>query len=628
MSSWCLFTAAIIGIGVLACGEADQTDAEEGLPPAAPETTLYVDDDAAAGGDGSQERPFQTIVDAVAVVDTGMTIHVAPGHYPDPLRLSGQFEIAGSEQGVVVGGGGDSPAVRIDPDAEMALTRLQIHGLLADQANVELREVELEATKSPALDAIDSDVELHECSVTGTSGGVRLSGGVLLVADSSFYDLHGLAIEALAQANVVVEKSSFVDIVGVGASATQSDLTVTDSQFERITRDEESGDDVEVDGIGVEAHEGTAIIRNSVFRDIDAQGVWIDVGEGTISASRFERIGVTAVVFLGAESENGDDDGATLAKGALTDSAFADNGRDVFVRGYEAEVVDNTMTGSGQTSILVSTGAIATISRNIMTNLGAGAISLLRVGRSTVSANEVQLAADVCILVSASDAPVDVVDNVLESCASSAINLTDVTNVAVRGNAISKVTLDPLLGVLAEGISASDADLTIAQNEVVAALGLAISVARTSGTITDNDLSSCGMGGIMVTERTDPSLAITENRVEGNTGVGIIAIGAELDIHGNDFASTALGSDGFGDGIALVEGTIANVSDNTCSGNQANGLVIMGNVVATVNDNEFEDNSRYGVRIYCESEGVEPSQVDMGQNTYNGNNLGELADCE
>jgi hypothetical protein len=584
---------------------------------------LYVDDDATAGGDGSEAHPFQTIVDAVAAVETGMTIRVAAGHYPDGLQLAGQFEIAGSEPGVVVGSGGDWPAVSIVPDARITLSRLEVHGVLADHARLTLAEVTLKSEGARALEALQSDVHMHEGSVTGPSGGVWVSGGALVVTDSRFHDLGGLGIEAVERAEVDVQKSSFVDIVGVGASATESALNISDSRFERITRDPQGGDSV-IDGIGVEAHSGTATLRNSVFADIDAQGVWIDASEGTISATHFEQIGVTAVVFLGSDAEGG----ASLDRGTLTHSTFTDNGRDVYVRQSSAVVANNTMTRSRQGSILVSTKATVSISDNTMTELGEGAITLLQAGESTISANEVRLAADSCIKISTSHTPIAIVDNVLESCASSAIHLADVTNVEVRGNAIDKVTLDPMFGVLAEGISATNADVTIEGNEITAALGLGISVAQTSGTIRGNDLRSCGMGGIMVTDKTTPRLAVTGNRVENNTGVGIIALGADLDITENRFASTTLGSSGFGDGIALVDGTVAKVSGNTCSGNRTNGLVIMEGVVATVDANEFSNNGGYGIRIYCGSAGVAPSQVDIGENVYSGNENGEVASCE
>lgn len=48
---------------------------------------LYVQSDAAAGGDGSQAAPFQTIDEALAAVEPDGTIHVLRGTYPITQQL-------------------------------------------------------------------------------------------------------------------------------------------------------------------------------------------------------------------------------------------------------------------------------------------------------------------------------------------------------------------------------------------------------------------------------------------------------------------------------------------------------------------------------------------------------------
>lgn len=49
---------------------------------------LYVQSDAAAGGDGSQAEPFQTIAEALAAVEPDGTIHVLRGTYPITQQLA------------------------------------------------------------------------------------------------------------------------------------------------------------------------------------------------------------------------------------------------------------------------------------------------------------------------------------------------------------------------------------------------------------------------------------------------------------------------------------------------------------------------------------------------------------
>ena len=49
---------------------------------------LYVRTDAAPGGDGSREKPFQTIQQALAVAPADSVIHVLPGTYPITEQLA------------------------------------------------------------------------------------------------------------------------------------------------------------------------------------------------------------------------------------------------------------------------------------------------------------------------------------------------------------------------------------------------------------------------------------------------------------------------------------------------------------------------------------------------------------
>jgi len=59
------------------------------MPAAARVTDLYVDANAAAGGNGSAGEPFQTIHDAVAAAGTpGSAIHIAEGTYTEPLNIT------------------------------------------------------------------------------------------------------------------------------------------------------------------------------------------------------------------------------------------------------------------------------------------------------------------------------------------------------------------------------------------------------------------------------------------------------------------------------------------------------------------------------------------------------------
>ena len=48
--------------------------------------TIYVDDDAAPGGDGSEEHPFQTITEGINAADNGDTVFVFMGNYKENIE--------------------------------------------------------------------------------------------------------------------------------------------------------------------------------------------------------------------------------------------------------------------------------------------------------------------------------------------------------------------------------------------------------------------------------------------------------------------------------------------------------------------------------------------------------------
>jgi len=58
-------------------------------------STWYVDDDAAPGGDGSQEHPFQYIQDAVDAANDNDQIYVCHGIYNESIDITKRLELSG-----------------------------------------------------------------------------------------------------------------------------------------------------------------------------------------------------------------------------------------------------------------------------------------------------------------------------------------------------------------------------------------------------------------------------------------------------------------------------------------------------------------------------------------------------
>ena len=68
-------------------------------------TRFHVNDQASSGGDGSTQRPFRMIAEALAECSPGDTVQLAPGTYDQPLELIGDVTLlgAGVEKTRVVG---------------------------------------------------------------------------------------------------------------------------------------------------------------------------------------------------------------------------------------------------------------------------------------------------------------------------------------------------------------------------------------------------------------------------------------------------------------------------------------------------------------------------------------------
>ncbi len=80
-------------------------------------TTLYVDDDAAEGGDGSLEKPFEKIQDAVNASEDGDTVRVFAGTYHEELLVNTSVDLIGNGSSkTTVEGQDQMPVVNIQAD--------------------------------------------------------------------------------------------------------------------------------------------------------------------------------------------------------------------------------------------------------------------------------------------------------------------------------------------------------------------------------------------------------------------------------------------------------------------------------------------------------------------------------
>ncbi|WP_269744447.1 right-handed parallel beta-helix repeat-containing protein [Stigmatella aurantiaca] len=77
-----------------------------------------------AGGDGSRERPFRTLAEALAIRPLP-TVYVASGVYPGPVSLPPGAHLVGEGPGTVLKGEGQAPVVRAEGGGTLARMTLQ-----------------------------------------------------------------------------------------------------------------------------------------------------------------------------------------------------------------------------------------------------------------------------------------------------------------------------------------------------------------------------------------------------------------------------------------------------------------------------------------------------------------------
>ncbi|WP_375771422.1 DUF1565 domain-containing protein [Archangium gephyra] len=97
------FPACRATAGVIAPGE-----------PAGP-AEVWVDAARRGAADGSRERPFSSLSEALARVPGGaasVRVHLAPGRYPGPFVLPAGRELVGAGEGSVLYGAGTEPVIR------------------------------------------------------------------------------------------------------------------------------------------------------------------------------------------------------------------------------------------------------------------------------------------------------------------------------------------------------------------------------------------------------------------------------------------------------------------------------------------------------------------------------------
>ncbi len=353
-------------------------DAPWGAIPDAP-GTVYVDQAYAGGGnDGSRDKPFLTLAEALLAATPGSRIALAEGNYAEAARVKSGLEIAGrcaskvTLSGVLVVDGGLPATVWIDHAQGASVKNLTLAGagigVIADSGSVLVDGVHFAgvAVNGAVSTGAGADLTIQRSFIEGTlpdAGDNRgnalrvVGGGQLTVSHSALF--HNRISGIIAGSAGVVVKATDVLIEGTLSRA-------SDKQF---------GFGMQLDLDAHASFEGCALVENRSVAVLVNNGAALAVTgsliEGTLPRESDQNFGEAVQLNGGSKAE-------------LTGNALLDNHRRaVFANGEgvtltaTANLIRGTLPRPSDeaygTGIEVLEGAKATLRRNaLIENHAAG----------------------------------------------------------------------------------------------------------------------------------------------------------------------------------------------------------------------------------------------------------------
>ena len=410
---------------------------------------------------------------------------------------------------------------------------------------------------------------------------------------------------------VELQEVDFADLVGPalvlsGATARLFDVTI--------------GDITEVDGVvgsgdGLVAEGGT-LTMGGVSASVPDRALLM--GDGVVATlsdlhlSGGSRSPLTVV------------DGAYVTAWNVDISA---TGIAIYVREASLHLTTATVDAASTSALMVSAGSTVTVSESTFTNCPQGHVSVLGQGvwiELTFNTFKNSTAAG-CIFMAGVAGTVVIEDNTIETCAGSGISLSDTTGATIAGNSISNILPDVIFPELADGIVLIDAGATIDDNDIYGTAGAGISLVRGDGVISGNTLHSTASVAVTIVDPGSARVAVSGNQISDSVGVGVLVLGAAVDIDSNTIRDISYSSgDGFGDGIAFGSGANVVATNNSSTDNDRNGIVFLDGASGAISGNTCTGNTQYGILEFCSGAA---NDVDVGTNTLTGNTLGEQSLC-
>ncbi len=277
------------------------------------------DQTSAASADGSAEKPFSTVGEALRAAPAGALVRIAEGTYPEALVIDRPAVLAGAgaaKTRLVARPGQTGPVVRIQGDARVELRDLAVEhaavGVAVDGGAVRLQRVALRELAESALVARDAEVAFFDGEVLAIGAGARsvavqIEGGSLEMRRTVLRRSGRRAIE-IRRARGLLDAVEVSDVQLAAVQALDgAEVTIEGGRFERIG------------GSALYAGAAKLIVKRASVSDAEYGAVGFRGAEVELRDSEFSD---TRIASVGLVRAHGLVDHCVLARGG-SDAAVA-----------------------------------------------------------------------------------------------------------------------------------------------------------------------------------------------------------------------------------------------------------------------------------------------------------------
>lgn len=280
-------SSGVLTVGTAGTATITATDEEDPSSTASVTVTVvgvnlgnvYVDDGAAANGNGSEEFPFATIGDGVFFVNAGGTVNVAAGTYPEELYLPKAVVLEGAGENLVTieatgSASGPFSVGAIDIDGFSGVSGLVLRGFtlnLTVATDDDETAAAITIYRAASGVTIENVTIVHVTDDASNVHGINL-GGPVVTGTVSNVTLRNVTIQA---AGDEVLPNEFTNGAGVNVEGNVTNLTIDGLATSGHER-----------GLSLDPRDGTiddvTIVANYAIAEINRMSVLYD-GTGTVT---------------------------------------------------------------------------------------------------------------------------------------------------------------------------------------------------------------------------------------------------------------------------------------------------------------------------------------------------------